>query len=131
MRQIDGPEGLDNANRCLAWGVPRLGGRYGAGDLGFYQIVQSPGYVVLYMETGHEARIIPLDGRSHVSPTMALWSGDSRGHWEGNTLVIDTRNFSPKNTFMGAEASLHLTERLTRVAPDTIRPTSAASRGLK
>src|SRR5262249_41033459 len=58
----DGPEDLGTAFRCLSWGVPRLGGRYGAGDLGFYQIVQASSYIVLYMETGHETRIVPLDG---------------------------------------------------------------------
>jgi hypothetical protein len=120
-RRTDGPEGLGNALRCIAWGVPRLGGRYGAGDLGYYQILQTPGYVVLYMETGHEARIIPLDGRPHVPGSVRLWSGDSRGRWDGQTLVIETTNFSPKSNFLGSTADLHLVERLTRVTPDTIR----------
>jgi hypothetical protein len=115
------PEDFDNALRCIAWGVPRLGGRYGAGDLGYYQILQTPGYVVLYMETGHEARIIPLDGRPHVPGSVRQWSGDSRGRWEGQTLVIETTNFSPKSNFLGSTADLHLVERLTRVAPDTIK----------
>jgi hypothetical protein len=117
----ENPEDLDNAHRCIAWGVPRLGGRYGAGDLGYYQILQTPGYVVLYMETGHEARIIPLDGRPHVPGNVRAWSGDSRGRWDGQTLVIDTANFSPKSNFLGSSAGLHLVERLTRVAVDTIR----------
>jgi hypothetical protein len=120
-RRADGPEDFDNALRCIAWGVPRLGGRYGAGDLGYYRIFQTPGYVVLFMETGHEARIIPLDGRPHLSPGVRRWSGDSRGRWEGNTLVIETVNFSPRSNFMGSSENLHLTERLTRVAPDTIK----------
>jgi len=115
------PEDFDNALRCIAWGVPRLGGRYGAGDLGYYQIVQTPGYVVLYMETGHEARIIPLDGRPHVPEGIRLWSGDSRGRWDGETLVIETMNFSPKSNFLGSASGLRLVERLTRVAADTIR----------
>src|SRR5688572_26618440 len=115
------PEDFDNALRCIAWGVPRLGGRYGAGDLGYYQIVQTPGYVLLFMETGHEARIIPLDGRPHVPGSVRLWSGDSRGRWDGQTLVIETTNFSPKSNFLGSAAGLHLVERLTRVAADTIR----------
>jgi hypothetical protein len=115
-----GPEDLGNAFRCLSWGVPRLGGRYGAGDLGFYQIVQTPSYVVLFMETGHETRIITLDGRPHLSPGVTQWSGDSRGHWEGDTLVVDTMNFSPQANFMGAAENLHLIERFTRVATDTI-----------
>ena len=119
-RRPDGPEDYDNAIRCISWGVPRLGGRYGAGDLGYYQIIQSPGYVVLFMETGHEARIIPLDGRPSLRPGVGLLSGDSRGRWEGNTLVIETANFSPRSNFMGSSENLQLTERLTRVAPDTI-----------
>jgi hypothetical protein len=115
------PEDFDNALRCLAWGVPRLAGRYGAGDLGYYQIVQTPGYVVLFMETGHEARIIPLDGRPHVPGSVRFLSGDSRGRWDGQTLVIETTNFSPRSSFLGSAGGLHLVERLTRVAADTIR----------
>jgi len=115
------PEDMDNALRCIAWGVPRLGGRYGAGDLGYYQILQTPGYVVLFMETGHEARIVPLDGRPHLPGRVGQWSGDSRGRWDGTTLVIETTNFSPRSNFMGAAAGLQLVERLTRVAPDTIK----------
>jgi hypothetical protein len=115
------PEDLNIAHRCISWGVPRLGGRYGAGDLGYYQIVQTPGYVVLYMETGHEFRIVPLDGRPHLPSSVRAWSGDSRGRWEGDTLVIETKNFSPKSNFMGAADGLHLVERLTRVAANEIR----------
>jgi len=114
-------EDFDNAQRCIAYGVPRLGGRYGAGDYGYYQIVQTPGYVLLFMETGHEARIIPLNGRPHVPDGMRLWSGDSRGRWEGETLVVETTNFSSKSNFMGSAAGLRLVERFTRVAPDAMR----------
>ena len=114
-------EDFDNALRCIAYGVPRLGGRYGAGDYGYYQIVQTPGYVLLFMETGHEARIIPLHGRPHASEAMRFWSGDSRGRWDGETLVVETTNFSPKSNFMGSAAGLRLTERFTRVAPDAMR----------
>jgi hypothetical protein len=119
-RRLDGPEDLDNAFRCISWGVPRLGGRYGAGDLAYYQIVQTPGHVVLFMETGHDARVIPLDGRPHLARGTGQWSGDSRGRWEGDTLVIDTVNFSPHSYFMGAAENLHVVERLTRTAEDTI-----------
>jgi hypothetical protein len=119
-RAVD-PEDLGNALRCIAWGVPRLGGRYGAGDLGYYQILQTPGYVVLYMETGHEARIIPLDGRPHLPGRVGQWSGVSRGRWDGTTLVIETTSFSPKSNFLGSTEGLQLVERLTRVAPDTIK----------
>jgi hypothetical protein len=115
-----GPEDLPSALRCITWTVPRLGGRYGAGDLAYYRILQSPGYVVIYMETGNEARIVPLDGRPHLSSEIRQWNGDSRGHWEGNTLVVETTNFSPKSYFMGAADGLRIVERFTRVAADAI-----------
>ena len=120
LRRPDGPEDFDSAFRCIAWETPRLGGRYGEGDLGYYQIVQTRDYVVLFMETGHEARMIPLDGRPHLPAGVGQWNGDSRGHWEGDTLVVDTTNFSPKANFMGAGEHLHLIERFTRTAADTI-----------
>ena len=106
--------------RCLTWGTPRLGGRYGSGDLSYYQIVQGPDHVVFYAETGHEARIVPLDRRPHVNVALTQWNGDSRGRWDGATLVVETRNFSPKSFFMGAAERLTLTERFTRTGPDTI-----------
>jgi hypothetical protein len=68
----------------------------------------------------HEARVIHLDGRPHLPSSVRLWEGDSRGRWEGRTLVVDTTNFSARNDFMGASDQLHLVERLTRVAPDRI-----------
>jgi len=114
------PADVGNALRCVSWGVPRLGGRYGSGDMAYYQIVQSPTHVVLFMEVGHEARVIPIDGSAHLSPTLRQWNGDSRGHWEGNTLVVDTTNFSPNSYFMGSTERLHVIERFTRTAADTI-----------
>jgi hypothetical protein len=72
------------------------------------------------MEFIHEARIIPLDGRPHLPPSVRQWNGDSRGWWEGNTLVVESSNFSPKSSFMGSAGNLHLIERFTRVAPDTL-----------
>jgi hypothetical protein len=114
------PADVGNALRCLSWSVPRLGGRYGSGDMSYYQIFQSPGHVVLFMETGHEARIILIDGRAHLAPAIRQWNGDSRGRWQGNTLVVETRNFSPRSYFMGATDQLHLVERFTRTGPDTI-----------
>jgi hypothetical protein len=117
-----GPEDLSNALRCITYGVPRLGTANinGAGPLGYYQILQAPGYVVLFLETIHETRIIPLDGRPHLSQSLRQWSGDSRGRWEGDTLVVDTTNFSPQSNFMGAAENLHVVERFTRVAAETI-----------
>jgi hypothetical protein len=111
---------VGNALRCVSWGVPRLGGRYGAGDMSYYQIFQSPGIVVLYTEVGHEARIIPLDGSPHLRSSIRQWNGDSRGRWEGTTLVVETTNFSDKSYFMGATENLKVTERFTRSAPDLL-----------
>jgi hypothetical protein len=115
-----GPEDLNNALRCITFAVPRLGGNFGVGIYGYNQIVQAPGYVVLIMEAIHDARVIPLDGRPHLPQGVRQWNGDSRGRWEGNTLVVDTTNFSPQSNFMGAAGNLHVIERFTRVAADTI-----------
>jgi hypothetical protein len=116
----DGPEGRSLAERCISWataGPPMLPGPYN-NDL---QIVQAPGYVVILNEMIHDARLIPLDGRPHVSPEVRGWLGDSRGHWDGNTLVVDTTNFISEYSFRGSDANVHLTERFTRVSPDVIQ----------
>jgi hypothetical protein len=120
-RPVASPEDLSNSNRCITLGVPRLGGGFGAGQYSYYQILQTPEYVVFFMEAIHEARIIPLDGRPHLPPNIRQWAGHSRGRWEGKTLVVDTTNFSPKSNFMGSAENLHLVERFTRVAPDTLK----------
>jgi hypothetical protein len=114
------PEDLTNFIRCITFGVPRVGGNFGAGPYSYYQIFQTPEYVVLFTEMIHEARVIPLDGRPHLPPNIRQWTGDSRGRWEGKTLVVDTTNFSPKSNFMGAAENLHLVERFTRVSPDRL-----------
>jgi hypothetical protein len=113
-----GAADLTNFQRCITWGVPMP---RPSPNSSYYQIVQSPDYVVLVMETIHDARIIPLDGRAHLPPSVRTWNGDSIGHWEGKTLVVDTTNFSPKDNSMGSAEDLHLIERFTRVAPDEIR----------
>lgn len=115
-----GPQDLSSAMRCITPGVPRIGGRWGAGNDGYYEIMQAPGYVIFFMESFHDARIFPLDGRPHLPPEIRSWNGDSRGHWEGKTLVVDTTNFSPKSSFMGAAENLHLVERFTRASADVI-----------
>ena len=115
------PEELTLEQRCISLGSPRLGGNIGAGLMGYYQIVQTPDYVLFFMEAYHDIRVIPLDGRAHLPANVGTWEGDSRGHWEGDTLVVDTTNFSAKTNFMGASADLHLIERFTRVAPDELR----------
>jgi Icc-related predicted phosphoesterase len=84
------------------------------------QIVQGTGYVAILQEMMHEVRLIPLDGRSHVDSNIRGYMGDSRGHWDGDTLVIDTTNFIGKSNFYGADENMHLTERLTRTEPGTI-----------
>jgi len=113
-----GPEDLSNLLRCISWGVPKLSGNFNYAS--HYQIIQSPGSFILLNEVNHEARIIPIDGRAHLPQTLRQWNGDSRGHWEGPTLIVDTTNFSPKSFFMGSAADLHLTERFRRISADTI-----------
>ena len=107
-----GPEDLSSWVRCITRGLPRLGGTSGAGIYSYYQILQTPRYMVLMMETIHDARIIPLDGREHLGATVRQWLGDSRGRWEGDTLVVETSNFSPKSNFRGSRENLRLVERL-------------------
>src|SRR5437867_216845 len=116
----DAAENRSNLERCLTWGAdvpPLLPAVYYAN----LQIMQGAGYVVVMTETIHSARIIPLDGRPHLGRNLRPWVGDSRGHWAGNTLVVDTTNYSDKIGFRGAGENLHVTERFTRVDADTIR----------
>jgi len=117
---VQGPEDLNSAERCLTFGVPRLGGNFGAGPYSYYQIIQAPGYVVFFMEAIHEVRIIPLYGRAHMPQGVRTWAGDSVGRWEGQTLVIDTTNLPLSNAFMGAGPNLHLIEKFTRVTADRL-----------
>jgi len=116
--ELDGPENRPLGARCLARanvGPPMLPAAYNSN----LQIVQGAGSVAIETEMIHDTRIIPLDGRPHISSGIRQWYGDSVGHWEGNTLVVDTTNFSDLNPFPGAQ-NLHVVERLTRVDPDTI-----------
>ena len=118
-RTAQGPEDRSLSERCLNWataGPPMLPSAYNNN----YQIVQTRDYVVISNEQIHDARIVPLDGRPHVDKSIRQWLGDSRGHWEGETLVVDTTNFTDKTAFRGASENMHLTERFTRVAPDTL-----------
>jgi hypothetical protein len=109
-------EDLGTWPRCISRGWNGIGSWYSSN----YQIFQSPGYVVVFQELIHEARIIPLDGRSHLRQSIPQWMGDSRGHWEGNTLVVDTTGFDPKTNYQGSRETLHLIERYTRTEADTI-----------
>jgi len=116
--ELDGPENLTLGARCLARpnvGPPLLPSAYNSN----LQIVQGPGYVAIETEMIHDVRIIPTDGRAHISKSIREWYGDSVGHWEGNTLVVDTTNFTDLTPFPGAQ-NLHVVERLTRADEDTI-----------
>ena len=123
----DGPEDRPLYERCIVFpmtGPPMLPSFYDNHQYGplttNYQIVQMPGYVVVLMEVMHEIRIIPLDGSPHLPATVRQWKGDPRGRWEGNTLVVDSTNFTDKTRFRGADENLHLIERFTRTAPDIL-----------
>src|SRR5215831_5489677 len=125
----DSPEYMSLWDRCITRGVP--GAMFPAGYNNAYQIVQIPGYVVILAEMIHNARIIPLDGRPHLPSSVKLWDGDSRAHWDGNTLVIDTTNYNDKGWIATSAATgrikgipqsdaLHVVERFTRVDNNTI-----------
>jgi len=119
LHAADGPEDLGLPVRCLLWptaGPPMLPGGYNNN----YQIVQGPGYVMIIVEMIHDARIIPTDGRPHLSKHVRQWMGDSRGRWEGTTLVVETTNFTDKTAFRGSGENLRLIERFTRSGPDQI-----------
>jgi len=111
-------------DRCITRGVAGslLPVIYNNGN----EIVQGPGYVVLRNEMIHEARVVPLDGRPHPGAAVKLWMGDSRGHWEGETLVVETTNFDPRTSGVGPNGGgtiseqLTITERITRVSPDLL-----------
>jgi hypothetical protein len=120
---LNGPEDFTLYDRCITLGIvgsmtPKI---YGNG----YRIVQAPGYVVLMAEMIHEARVIPLDGRPHVGDGVRSYIGDSRGHFDGNTLVVETTNFNGKATVPGnpvlASTSLKIVERITRIESDLLR----------
>ena len=102
--------------RCLTWGTPRLPGAYNNN----YQILQTPTHVAIVSEMIHDTRIVPLDGRPHLADNVRQWHGDSRGRYDGDTLVVETVNFSPEGAFRGATGGLRLTERFRRVGPDTV-----------
>jgi hypothetical protein len=105
--------------RCVTGnqGPPRLPGNHDAES----QIQQTRDYVILIMQSNSDVRIIPLEGRPHLPSNVRSWLGDSRGHWEGNTLVIDTTNFLPDREWRGSAGNMHLVERLTITDPKTLR----------
>ena len=127
-RRKRGPDPADSwedrnlAERCLTRGAPKIPGGYNNN----FQILQTPGYVVILQEMIHEARIIPLDVKEHMNPAVHSWLGDSVGHWEGRTLVVETTNYDDRivmNSFNCcglAGEHLKVTERFTRVSPERI-----------
>jgi hypothetical protein len=106
-------------DRCIIMagpGPPMMDAAYNSN----YHIVQAPGYVMILTEMIHDARIIPLDGRPQPSENVRQWMGVSRGHWEGDTLVVETTNFNGKNPLRGSTENLKVIERLRRASQDTI-----------
>ena len=114
---------MDTGERCLTDGLPMVPTQ---GYNMNYHILQTPGYVVILHEMYHEFRIIPLDGRPHLDSKIPQWLGNARGHWEGDTLVVETTNFADKSHYWWAASwrtsrpTLHLVERFTRVDAETI-----------
>lgn len=117
-REYDSYEFRSNWDRCITYhGVPPISTGYN----NTYKILQAPGYVVIYVEMIHDVRIIPLDGRPQLADNIRLWNGDSRGYWEGNTLVVETANFSDKTMHrFPSSPNTRAVERFTRVGEDMI-----------
>jgi hypothetical protein len=115
---FDDPEARSLGERCLSFnaGPPMLPGPYN----NYVKLLQSQGALVIANEMIHDARMVPLDGRPHLPSAVHVWLGDSRGRWEGDTLVVDTKNFTDRTNFRGADENLHLTERFTRVDAGTL-----------
>ena len=120
---FDSWEDADTGERCLTDGLPFVPLQ---GYNMNYHILQSPGWVAILNEMFHEYRLIPVDGRNHVNPQIEQWFGDSRGRWEGDTLVVETNHFADlghflwRATWRAARPGLHLVERFTRISDDTI-----------
>jgi hypothetical protein len=118
INRANGPEDRSLNERCLATALPDFGGFTG----GFARIVQAPGRIAIYHDIAAReiSRIIPITKAPHLPATIRQWSGDSRGRWEGSTLVVDVTNFSPKSDFQGSHENLHLVERWTRLDAGTL-----------
>jgi hypothetical protein len=120
MNRHDGPEDGALPDRCLTGGLPEFGTAYGGS---FRRIVQTPGGISMFYDVGQGQgwqRNIVMNASPHLPANIRQWFGDSRAHWEGNTLVIDVTNFSPKTDFRGSREKLHLVERWTRTSPTTL-----------
>jgi hypothetical protein len=112
-----GPEDRSLSERCITFGSPRLGAGYNS----YFQILQSAKQVAILMETIHDVRLVPLDGTPHLPSNMQTWLGDARGHWEGETLVVDTTNYKPGVFLNVSSDKLHVVERFTRTDADTLK----------
>jgi hypothetical protein len=120
INRDDGPEDHWPNDRCLTAGLPEFGTAFGGS---FRRIVQTPGGISMFYDVGQGQgwqRNIIMDGSAHLPAGIRQWFGDSRGHWEGNTLVIDVTNLGPKTDYQGARENLHLVERWTRTSPTTL-----------
>jgi hypothetical protein len=116
---FDGPEDLNFLERCITKGVP--GAMIPSMYSNNYEILQTPGFVTIRYELLHEMRIVPLDGRAHIGSKIRQHLGDSRGHFEGATLVVETTNFKQASAYRNADAStLRVVERFTRRSPDVV-----------
>jgi hypothetical protein len=119
MNRHDGPEDGSLPDRCLTLGLPEFGAATGS----FRRIVQTPGGVTMFYDVGQGQgwqRNIVMNDSPHLPPSVRQWFGDSRGHWEGDTLVVDVTNFSSKTDYQGARENLHLVERWKRTGPDSL-----------
>ena len=120
-REFDSHENRPLQERCILMGQERLPMVPGVNDNNLLQITQAPGWVSMLHEQNHHTRVIPTDGRPHIAQTIRQWQGDSVGRWEGNTLVVDTTNFTGLTAnFRGSGEKLHLVERFTRVGDETL-----------
>jgi hypothetical protein len=117
--QYDKVQNIVYGSRCIyAGGSPPM---MPPGYNPAYQIVQGPGVVMILIEMLHEVRVVPTDGRPHAPANVRSWLGDARGHWEGDTLVVETTNFNDKVAFRGASENMKVVERFTRLSDDEIR----------
>ena len=119
QRITEGPEDRSLSERCILRGnagPPMTPGGYNNN----VQLFQPPGYVVIFTEQIHDARIVPMDGRPHLPQHLRQWMGDSHGRWDGDTLVVETTNFTDQKYFQGAGEGMHVIERFTRVDADTL-----------
>jgi hypothetical protein len=120
INRYDGPEDGALSDRCLTSGLPEFGTAFGGS---FRRIVQTPGGISIFYDVGQGGswqRNVVMNGSPHLPANIRQWNGDSRGRWEGNTLVIDVTNFSPKTDFQGSRENLHLVERWTRTGLNTL-----------